>query len=508
MGDYNSVELAEILDGLEPLDLRISLFRRGSFDFIVRGLSQNSEGSYRLGKTSIHKKQREALRILTSNSYDQFLYGGAAGGAKSFTGVAWVVFSALSYPNTRWFVARNELKDLTDSVMVTFGKFCRIYGIDCYRFNAVKNFIRFDNGSEINLIEVKYKPSDPLYEDVGSTEYTGGWFEEIGEINKKAVSVLQTRVGRHLNGKYGLKGIIFMTCNPKQNWAKDEFYDKHVSGLLEIENKESGNLTKKYLNCLVTENPFIEQGYIDSLRKQATNDKSMYERLFKGNWDYEDNPNQLCDQEMVESIYDNDHVSTGKGYITVDVARLGADKTVIAVWSGWRLVELLSYDISKITKIQDVVYQLRRKYHIPKVRCIADEDGVGGGLVDNTGILGFNNNGRALKERGVYGDKSDVPSYRNIQVQCLYHLSDIVNKGDIWIKADISTNEKKYIKQELSQIISKSSDYGKLDLKPKSEIKKDIGRSPDYRDCLLMRVFFDLKPSKNNYIGVKKRGLL
>lgn len=33
----------------------------------------------------------------------------------------------------------------------------------------------------------------------------------------------------------------------------------------------------------------------------------------------------------------------------------------------------------------------------------------------------------------------------------------------------------------------------KLFLKPKEEIKQDIGRSPDWRDALLMRVWFDYK---------------
>ena len=32
---------------------------------------------------------------------------------------------------------------------------------------------------------------------------------------------------------------------------------------------------------------------------------------------------------------------------------------------------------------------------------------------------------------------------------------------------------------------------GKLKLKPKSEIKEDIGHSPDWRDAMLMRCYFD-----------------
>jgi hypothetical protein len=74
--------------------------------------------------------------------------------------------------------------------------------------------------------------------------------------------------------------------------------------------------------------------------------------------------------------------------------------------------------------------------------------------------------------------------------------------------ADVNSKQKKEIKQEFSQIIRKTSDYGKLDLKPKSEIKKDIGRSPDYRDMILMRVYFDLKQTKQGFVSSRKRGVL
>ena len=502
MSEING-NIAEVLESIDPLEIRKALFLRRDFDFIVKGIANNGE---LIGQETTHEKQREALNILTSNKYEQFLYGGAAGGAKSWTGVSWCVFSALCYPGTRWFIARNELKDLTDSVMVTFGKVCAEYGIKDYKFNAVKNIITFGNGSVINLIEVKYKPSDKLYEDVGSTEYTGGWFEEIGEINKKAVSVLQTRVGRHLNGKYGLKGIVFLTCNPKRNWAKTDFYDKHISGQLYKDNEDPNKISRIYLNCLVTENPFIEEDYIMSLRKQASDDKSMYERLFKGNWDYEDNPFQLADQEMIEIIFENNHVPEGTNYITADIARYGSDKAVIIAWSGWRIKEVITFDISKTTDISHAIMYLRNKYRVPKTRCIGDSDGVGGGVIDESGIKGFVNGARPIKEKTVKG----TPNYRNLQIQCLYLLAKKINEGGLFVEAELENKVKEDIKTELAQIHSKpnKTDATKLDCKTKAEIKSDIGRSPDYRDAIFMRIFFDLKPARRKMTSGRKRGTM
>lgn len=499
-------KINELISQSNPIEIRTELFRQGNFDFIVNGIAKNNE-IVPIGEKATHEKQKQALQILTSGLFDEFLYGGAAGGAKTWTGVCWQLFMCLCYPGIKCFIARNELKDIIDSVFVTFNKVCREYGFEDFKFNAVKNFIQFGNGSHINFIELKYKPSDPMYEDVGSTEYTIGWIEEVGETNETGATVISTRVGRHMNDEYGIRGTVLYTGNPKKNWAKREFYDKDKNGLLEIENLEENRQKKNYLGCLVVENPFIEDDYIRKLRNLALKNKAYYERLFKGNWDYEDNENALCEYEMIEQIFDNDHINEGKHYLTADVARFGSDKARIGVWKGWQLFRVITFDISKTTDQEDAIRMLRRKYQIPKNQCIADEDGVGGGVVDGTGILGFINNAIPLPEKGVFKDKKDKPNYKNLQTQCLYHLADKVNTAGLWINAELNGTEKEEIKQELDQIQSKDSDNDrKLECKTKADIKSDLGRSPDWRDMILMRMFFDLKGRKPKFMGSKKRG--
>ncbi|MFK7947848.1 MAG: phage terminase large subunit [Saprospiraceae bacterium] len=485
------------------LNYRLQSFKRGDFDFIVNGISANDEGDFVKGDVATHAKQKEALITLTSNTYDQFLYGGAAGGAKSFTGMSWIVFSALSYPRTRYFIARNELKDIRESVLVTFEEVCLKYGINDYKYNSVLNFIKFPNGSEINLIEVKYKPSDPEYKDVGSTLYTCGWFEEVGEIHEKAVSVLTTRINRWNVDPYNLKGIVFLTGNPAKNWTKTQFYDKDKNGQMSIENKDEAYFKKKYLGCLVTENPFISQKYINSLKKQATNDKAIFERLFKGNWDYDDNPFQLADQEMIEQVFNNDHVIGGNSYIIADVARFGNDKAVIGYWKGWDLRDVIVLDVSKTTDIELAILTLRRKYKVSKNRVLIDDDGVGGGVTDATGGKGFRNASKPLKV------SKDTPNYKNLQVQCLYLLADKINDGGLYISADLTNKEKEHIIAELAQIQAKGDHdpQRKLDCKSKADIKNDIGRSPDWRDMIMMRVFFDLKRERRPVARSRERGL-
>lgn len=455
------------------LSARVEMFKRGIFDFITC-----------IGDKK-HEKQEQALRILTNDTTVEFLYGGAAGGAKSWTGCSWLTFSALAYPDTHWFVGRESLKRLRESTHLTFSKVFAQYGIkigEDVKYNGQDHYWEFANDSRIDYLDLRYLPSDALYERYGSVEYTGGWIEEGGEINFGAFDTLKTRIGRHLNDRHGLLRKLFVTCNPKKNWMYTTFYKPYTNDTLPAD--------RSYLPALVTDNPFNEKGYIQAL--ESTTDKVKKERLLKGNWDYDDNPNAMCSYDAIQAIFNNDlAVDDGFNYLTADIARFGSDKARIGVWKGWKLIEQVSFDISKTTEIQKTIAHLRQKHRIPKRQSIADEDGVGGGVVDNTGIIGFTNNGRPFEGE----------NYQNLQTQCAYKLAERINDGEFGIDCDLSEEDKEDIATELGQLQTYDVDSdGKLKIKPKELIKQDIGRSPDWRDLFLMRSYFDYKkPSKKDY---------
>lgn len=446
------------------LAVKIELFKRGCTDFIT----------CMDGKK--HEKQSEALSLLTDDEHVEVLYGGAAGGAKSWTGAAWLLFMSLCFPGTKWFIGRAELKRITQSTYITFKKVCTQYMVpdELWSYNGQLNYIEFYNGSRIDFLDLQYKPADPLYERYGSLEFTGGWIEEGGEVNFGAYDTLKTRVGRHLNREYGLKRKLFITCNPKKNWMYEIFYKKWKAGLLPD--------YQAYLACLVQENPFIDPDYIEGLK--STSDKVKFERLFKGNWEYDDNPNALCSHDAITAIFGNLlGKRTGINYLTADIARFGADYARIGVWDGWVLIDYKCFPVSKTTDIQQYIQRCQRKYRIPNYRCIADEDGVGGGVVDNCEIQGFVNNSTPFNNE----------NYQNLQAQCGYKLADHINASDVGVVNGLmSQAEIEEITNELEQLQTwKPDNDGKLMLKPKAEIKVDLGRSPDWRDMFLMRSWFD-----------------
>lgn len=450
---------------IPQLSIRTELFRRGNYDFITHS------------DKGVHIKQGQALAALCCNSFTEVSYGGAAGGAKSWTGCAWLLFMCLCYPNTRYFIAREELKRLKDSTLLTFFKVCKAYGakqdVD-FKFNGQDHTILFVNGSRIDLLEVAFKPSDPLFERYGSSEYTCGWFEEAGEMNALAYDTLKSRCGRQYNDKYNIAATVFVTFNPKKNWVYTYFYRRDKERLL-----------PKYIvfiKALLHDNPHREAGYEEQLLRMSS--QAQKERLLFGNFEYDDDPSSLVDYAAICDMFTNEHVPPGMAGMSVDIALQGRDKLVICTWSGCRATIEVVKNKSDAKEVETDIKRLSIDKNIPRSRIVADSDGVGAYLKGYLkGIHAFHGNAKAFQAE-----------YANIKSECAYKLAELINKREIWLICDEKYEQE--IKEELAQLKNDDvdNDEGKKRLIGKDEMKAKLGRSPDFLDTLIMGMFVHLKP--------------
>ena len=447
---------------IPDVEINKLFFEKGEFDFIA--ITRQGE----------NKKQREALKQLKSGTAKEILYGGAAGGAKSWTGAAWLTFMCECYPETRWFVGRESLKDLRNSTYESFLKVFKAYGIECWRYNASDYYILFANGSRIDFLELKYYPSDQLYERFGSFEYTGGWIEEAGEINFGAYDVLKTRIGRHHNDKYNIRPILFITCNPKKNWLYYEFFTPWKLKKL--------HSNKVFIQAFVQDNPAIESSYIEQLN--SLSDKAKKERLLLGNWDYDDDPAALCEFDAILDMFTNDHVKpNGEKRLSADLAMQGRDRFVVGVWSGLIVDVIMDKEISDGKTIEKDLKGIMIQKSVPHSKTVVDSDGLGAYLESYlTGIKEFHGGGKAV----------DQKEFANIKSECGYKLAEKINKREI--KIICNQEQKQRIIEEVG--VLKSNDVD-ADESRKRIIKKDVmkellGRSPDYLDMLIMGMYFEV----------------
>lgn len=430
-----------------------------------------------------NRKQYECIKEWYNDDTDEILYGGAKGGGKSFIGCSLIFADALMYAGTFYFIARKQLNDLRKFTIPSIHQVLNGWGIpqEAWKYNGKDNYYELYNGSMVFLLDCKYMPSDPQYQRFGSMQMTRGWIEEAGEFGYDSYSNLKISIGRWKNREYDLKGKLLITANPSKNFLYKEFYTPYKKGTL--------NKRRAFIQALPYDNKMLPKEYIQNLENTLRGAEKQ--RLLNGLWEYDDDPNALCDYDKILEIFNNDQLpKESTMYLTADIARFGSDLCVIGVWQGWELIEVYTLATSATTEIQALINTLRMKYNIPKGNCIADEDGVGGGVVDNTGIVGFKNNSTPFEENGK------PTNYKNLQTQCLYKLAERINSNGIYISAEVSERTKEMIIAEIEQIKSDNKDGKKLSVINKDTVKQAIGRSPDYRDMLLMREYFDLKPKR------------
>lgn len=424
-------------------------------------------------------KQEYATYYLKDRQTEEVLYGGAAGGGKSAFGCMWLIECCQNYPGSRWLMGRSKLKTLKETTLKSFFEISSKLGIsDQWKFNAQANVIYFDNGSEIILKDLFLYPSDPEFDSLGSLEITGAFIDECNQLSFKAWEVVKSRIRYRLKD-FGLIPKILGSCNPAKNWVYKEFYKP-------FKDKTLKNY-RKFIQALPTDNPHLHPSYLQSLLRMNKNSR---ERLYYGNWEYDNDESALIEFDAITDYFNPSHIEAGKDrYITIDVARKGKDKTVIRVWYGFLCVE--RHEIKKQTLDVTVakVKEVQRVHKVGASSIIADEDGVGGGVVDFLKCKGFLNNGRPF----------DGENYENLKTQCSVKMAEKIQAREA---GEINTNPDviDIVTEEMEQVKRRDMDKdGKIKIVRKDEIKQMIGRSPDEWDSIMMRYYFEYnKPTINN----------
>jgi len=417
-------------------------------------------------------KQNKAVRYLKDSDTTELLYGGAAGGGKSALGCLWLIESCQRFEGSRWLMGRSKLKTLKETTLNTFFDLASQLGIsDQYVYNGQTNTILWNNGSSIILKDLFLYPSDPNFDSLGSLEISGAFIDECNQIVYKAWQVVKSRIRYRLD-EFNIEPMMFGTCNPAKNWVYKKFYiaDKN----------ESLPSYRRFIQALPTDNPHLPESYLQSLREL---DEASKQRLYYGNWEFDDDKATIISFNAIMDYWNGKHVErNGKMYLTIDVARKGKDKTVFRVWDGFVCIHREELSKSLVTEVADRAKELQTEYKIKNSNTVADEDGVGGGVVDILNCQGFINNSKAkLKE-----------NYDNLKSQCSIRMAKRIERGEVVeICKDQTVIDR--VSEEMEQVKYKDVDKdGKQGIIPKDKVKEMIGRSPDDWDTIMMREIFDI----------------
>ena len=435
----------------------------------------------------LSKKQTIAIDYLEDNGTKELLFGGSAGGGKSILGCYWLIKNSLKYPRTRWLMGRANAKTLKETTYQSFLKVCNLQGLKANTHFTVTaanhkeypNSILFFNGSVIMMRDLKYYPSDPEFDELGSLEITGAFIDEANQIINKAKQIVRSRI-RHDLKENGLIPKMLMTCNPAKNWTYSEFYKPSKEGSLPR--------NKTFIQSLVTDNPKIDPSYIENLRQL---DKASKERLLYGNWDYDDDPSALCGYDVITDLFTNDHVTGGEKYISADLAMQGRDKFIAGSWDGLKCTIEIDQAKSGGRSIELSLKQLKIDKKVGNSNIVADSDGLGNYIesyIEN--IYAFHGNKRAEDDQ-----------YANIKSECGFKLAELINQRKIKINCTVEQRES--IKEEISVCLKRDkidADNQKKRLISKEKMKELLGHSPDYLDMLLMRMVYEIEEEHDVFL--------
>lgn len=454
---------------------------------------------------TISEVQKLAMDQFDDPQVVNIVFGGGAGGGKSFLIGLLCAIACKKYPGTRWGLARKELKSLKQTTLATLiSKVHRTLGIseNDYKLNLLDSTLEYTNGSSILLLDLTAKPSDPEMESLGSLELTGAFVDEVGEVNKKAYDILASRVNRWLNAEYGVTGKVVSSCNPSPGFVRQEYYDKYEErGGGRIQRWKSGHVWvgdkrldaySVYIRSTALDNPFIDQNYIEGLRRLPPQEKK---RLLEGDWNYMDEDDSLFPMALVDKMtvfelpeheYDengnevdeNGKIKRFNKFIGVDPSDAGKDDTVVTLVEDGIITQ--QYEIKSPQGKDDAI----GFYIAGKLIDFAEKNGFSKPLARNITTEG-NGIGASLRDAmRVYGWTVNVyTATLQTRNEGYYRFMLDADEGKIKIYHPIieSGNLVRQLTAHRYDL-----DTGKPRITSKKELRKLLNRSPDHADSAMI----------------------
>jgi hypothetical protein len=169
----------------------------------------------------------------------------------------------------------------------------------------------------------------------------------------------------------------------------------------------------------------------------------------------------------------------GVRYITADIALMGADLFVCMVWEGLNVIAIRIREKCDGEEVVNFIKDLKEEFAVEEKNIVFDSDGVGGYL------------GGYFKDAFPFnGNKGGSKVYQNQRSHFYFYLSQLIRNGKI---AVLDLAYETQITEELLAIKSSAKDTeGKLAIIKKEQIRKELGRSTDFADCLMMRMLFEV----------------
>lgn len=361
---------------------------------------------------SLAPVQLLAMQEFNDPQTTQILFGGGAGGSKTFLLCLLAVLRCRDYAGVREGLGRKELKMLKRTTVATLlHKVHPFLGVKDSDFKLnLDEGITYKNGSQILFLDLAYQPSDPDMASLGSLELTDAFIDEAGELHKKAADTLSSRVNRWMNKEHNIVGKSVLSCNPSQNFLRNDYYEPYFKmGGGRMQKWQHGQVWvndkllpayRGYIRSTVIDNSFIDPNYIENLKKLPPQERK---RLFLGDWNYADDDDSLftsllLDRATAYTLPEKVEGAKFNKHIGVDVSDKGKDQTIatleedgiIVVQKELKIDKTGEKPLSYLLADELIKFAQQNGFSASQAKNIAVEgNGVGVGIRDAMRIRGW-----------------------------------------------------------------------------------------------------------------------
>jgi len=195
---------------------------------------------------SVTKKQKKFI----DSSESEVLFGGAAGGGKSYGQMVDALLFALKYPASKQLVLRRTFAELEKSLIRTS---LALFPREIYTFNSSSHTGKFKNGS---VIDFGYCATENDVYQYQSAEYDVIRFDELTHFTEAQYVYLISRV----RGANNYPKQIKSSTNPGgigHSWVKSRFIDPREAGVSFL--GEDG-MKRIFIPSLLDDNSFLKSG--------------------------------------------------------------------------------------------------------------------------------------------------------------------------------------------------------------------------------------------------------
>ncbi len=221
-------------------------------------------------KLTITKKQQKFINA----TEDEVLYGGAAGGGKSYGQIIDAFLCSIKYPGIKQLILRTSFPELERSLIMTALK---VIPRALYHYNSTKHKMTFKNGS---IIEFGYLSSDSALTMYQSAEYDIIRFDELTHFTEFQYTYMQSRI----RGVNPFPKQIKSSTNPGSKghgWVKARFIEPMPPETV----FEDGGRERVFIPAKVQDNNFLMESDPDYLKRLDALPENERRALKFGDWD-------------------------------------------------------------------------------------------------------------------------------------------------------------------------------------------------------------------------------